>query len=132
MKINEINTLDDLKVFLGDWCKKNPEDDCTELIRSICKKNDWVYTIDSDITYDDMLDWATDGDYILSFTDRWQLFKNEGQDIDYKGRNITIREDGDYYYVDFNTGLGEGSYPKEDWTLEKAIEDQANIYKESK
>lgn len=34
--------------------------------------------------------------------------------------------------VDFNTGLGEGIYPKADWTLEKAIKDQENIYKENK
>lgn len=131
MKKEDINTLDDLKVFLEDWYKENTEDDCCELIRIICKKNGWVYTMDSDISYDDALDWATDGDYILSFTDRWQLFKNDGQDIDYKGHNITIREDGNYYYVDFNTGLGEGIYPKADWTLIMAISDQENIYKEN-
>ena len=132
MKINDINTLDDLKVFLEDWCKENPEDDCCELIRSICEKNGWVYTMDSDISYDDDLDWATDGDYILSFTDRWQIFKNEGQDINYNGIDITVREDGDNYYVNFNTGLGEAIYPKADWTLEKAIEDEANVDKKIK
>lgn len=56
----------------------------------------------------------------------------EGRTIDYKsydGRtyNVSIREDEKYWYVDFNTGLGEGIYPKEDFTLEKAIEDQSNI-----
>lgn len=51
---------------------------------------------------------------------------------EYNGIDITVREDSDNFYVDFNTGLGEGIYPKEDWTLEKAIEDQENIYKENK
>ena len=57
----------------------------------------------------------------------------EGRTIDYKsydGRtyNVSIREDEKYWYVDFNTGLGEGTYPKKDWTLEKAIEDQDHIF----
>ena len=56
----------------------------------------------------------------------------EGRTIDYKsydGRtyNVSIREDEKYWYVDFQTGLGKGIYPKEDFTLEKAIEDQSNI-----
>ena len=51
--------------------------------------------------------------------------------IEYNGREITVREDGDNWYVNFNTGLGEGIYPKKDWTLQKAINDQANIYKEN-
>lgn len=60
----------------------------------------------------------------------------EGRTIDYKsydGRtyNVSIREDEKYWYVDFNTGLGEGVYPKEDFTLEKAIEDQDHIYDEN-
>ena len=46
--------------------------------------------------------------------------------------NVTVREDSDNFYVDFNTGLGEGIYPKADWTLEKSIKDQENIYKENK
>lgn len=130
MKKNVFNTLDDLKVFLEDWCEKNPEDDCCELVRSICEKNGWVYTSDSDIDYDDE-DFVTDGDYILSYYDGWQLYENNGQDIEYNGREITIREDGKNWYVNFNTGLGEGIYPKVDWTLEKAIVEQANIYKEN-
>jgi len=51
--------------------------------------------------------------------------------VEYKGYNVTVSEDSDFYYIDFNTGLGEGTYPKEDWTLEKALEDQANIDKEN-
>lgn len=56
--------------------------------------------------------------------------------IDYKsydGRtySVKVREDEKNWYVDFQTGLGEGIYPKEDFTLEKAIEDQDHIYDES-
>ncbi len=55
--------------------------------------------------------------------------------ISYKGHdgrtyNISIHEDKDYWYVDFNTGLGEGMYPKADFTLEQAIEDQDHIFEE--
>lgn len=52
--------------------------------------------------------------------------------MDYKGRDITVREDAENYYVDFCTGLGEGIYPKTDWDLAPAIDDQANIYMENK
>lgn len=41
--------------------------------------------------------------------------------------NVIVREDEKNFYIDFQAGLGEGIYPKADWTLEKAIEDQANI-----
>ena len=60
----------------------------------------------------------------------WELFENDGQNVEYNGREITVREDGENWYVNFNTGLGEGIYQKADWTLQKAINDQANIYKE--
>ncbi|WP_262503135.1 hypothetical protein [Prevotellamassilia timonensis] len=36
----------------------------------------------------------------------------------------------DNFYIDFRTGLGEGIYPKADWTFESALEGQANIDKE--
>lgn len=56
--------------------------------------------------------------------------------IDYKsydGRtySVKVREDEKNWYVGFQTGLGEGIYPKEDFTLEKAIEDQDHIYDEN-
>lgn len=44
--------------------------------------------------------------------------------------NISIHEDKDYWYVNFNTGLGEGMYPKADFTLEEAIGDQDHIFEE--
>lgn len=53
--------------------------------------------------------------------------------IAYKGDdgrtyNVSIHEDEKYWYIDFNTGLGEGIYPKEDYTLEQAIDDQYHIF----
>lgn len=60
----------------------------------------------------------------------------EGRVINYKGRDgreyeVSVREDSENWYVNFNTGLGEGIYPKEDFTLEKAIEDQDHIFDEN-
>lgn len=59
--------------------------------------------------------------------------EEDAQIVEYKsekdGRTyeVSIREDDDNFYINFNTGLGEGIYPKADWALERAIEDQANI-----
>lgn len=133
MKKEDIITLDDLKVFLTAYQEENPEDDCCELVRGICKENGWIYTADSEsISYDDE-DYVTDGEHILSFVSTgWQIFENNGQGINQNGINITVREDGENFYVNFNTGLGEVIYPKTDWTLEKAIKDQENIYKKIK
>lgn len=131
MKKEDIKTLDDLKIFLIAYQEENPEDDCCELIRGICKENGWIYTDDSPISYDEE-DFATDGALILSLTSNgFEVLTNEGQDINHNGTDITVREDSENFYVDFNTGLGGGIYPKTDWMLEKAIKDQENIYKEN-
>lgn len=128
MKQEDIKTLDDLKNFLTAYQNTNPEDDCCELIRNICNVHGWIYTADSEsIIYDDE-DFATDGEHILSLVSTgWQIFNNEGQELNYEGYIITVREDSKNFYVNFNTGLGEGIYPKEDWTLTNAIKDQANL-----
>jgi hypothetical protein len=39
--------------------------------------------------------------------------------------NAIISEDSENWYVDLRTGLGEGIYPKDSFTLERAIEDQS-------
>ena len=128
MKKEDIKTLDDLKDFLTSYEKANTEDDCCDLIRNICKEHGWIYTQDSEsIIYDDE-DFVTDGEHILSLVSSgWQIFNNEGQDVHQDGYIITVREDSKNFYVNFNTGLGEGIYPKEDWTLTNAIKDQANL-----
>lgn len=38
-----------------------------------------------------------------------------------------IFEDSQNYYVDLKTGLGEGIYPKNQFSLEEAISDQTNL-----
>lgn len=41
--------------------------------------------------------------------------------------NAIISEDEVSYFIDLRTGLGEAEYPKCDFTLEQAIEDQVNL-----
>lgn len=48
--------------------------------------------------------------------------------IEYKNCKVNVREDADNFYIDFRTGLGEGIYPKSDWLLGEALEDQFNGY----
>lgn len=52
------------------------------------------------------------------------------REIEYAGYSVIVKEDEENLYIDFRTGLGEGIYPKEDWTIEEALQDQANIDKE--
>lgn len=83
----------------------------------------------------DTVEYATsEDDIVISVEDvNEEENEEEAQVIEYKsekdGRNyeVAVREDNDNFYINFNTGLGEGIYPKADWTLERAIEDQANI-----
>lgn len=49
---------------------------------------------------------------------------------EYNGFKVTIAEDSQFYYINFNTGLGDGIYDKTEWTLDAALEDQENLYKE--
>ena len=50
------------------------------------------------------------------------------QDANFTGVNMyhvaTVKEEGDLWCVNGNEGAGWGEYPKEDWTLERAIYDQ--------
>jgi hypothetical protein len=41
--------------------------------------------------------------------------------------NAVISEDSLNWYVDLKQGLDEGEYPKIEWTLDEAIEDQINF-----
>lgn len=41
--------------------------------------------------------------------------------------NAIICENEESWFVDLRTGLGEAEYPKCDFTLEQAIEDQINM-----
>ena len=48
----------------------------------------------------------------------------------YNGFEVEVREDSENYYVDFGTGAGEGIYPKSDWSLEAAMDDQLKLDQE--
>lgn len=50
--------------------------------------------------------------------------------VEYKNCNVHVVEDDVYYHIDFRTGAGEAHYPKEDWELNSALEDQYNLDKE--
>lgn len=52
-------------------------------------------------------------------------------EISYAGYQVLVREDKENWYVDFQTGLGEGIYPKDSFSLEQALKDQMNIYNEN-
>lgn len=46
-------------------------------------------------------------------------------DIQVEGfENAVVSEDAENWYVDLRTGLGEGIYPKDSFTLDQAIKDQ--------
>ena len=40
--------------------------------------------------------------------------------------NAVISENEESYFVDLGTGLGEAEYPKCDWSLDQAIQDQTS------
>lgn len=56
----------------------------------------------------------------------------KNQKIIYNGFNVTIKEDEENYYIDFNEGLGEGIYQKKEWGLEDALYDQEHVYNENR
>ena len=107
MKKSDIKTLDDLKEFLTEYCKENPEADCCELVRGIC-----------------------DGKNLLSCDGgrEWNVCKVEGVEMEYKGRDIIVREDAVNFYIKYESSNRGGFYSKADWELEEALEDHANTY----
>ena len=52
------------------------------------------------------------------------------EEIMYKGYSVSVKEDCTYMYIDFHTGAGEAVYPKREWLLDDAIEDQYLLDKE--
>ena len=53
---------------------------------------------------------------------------DHSQDVNFTGVNMyhvaTVKEEGDLWCVNNNSGAGWGEYPKADWTLMDAISDQ--------
>ncbi|MEG1543259.1 MAG: hypothetical protein RR382_01865 [Tannerellaceae bacterium] len=43
--------------------------------------------------------------------------------VEVDNQNIEVREDEENWYINLNTGLGFGQYPKADFTLEEALDD---------
>lgn len=41
--------------------------------------------------------------------------------------SLIVKEDDKYWYVDCNAGLGVGTYPKIDFTMQEAIFDQQHL-----
>ena len=37
-----------------------------------------------------------------------------------------VRDDNESWFIDLNTGLGEAEYPKNQFTLDEAVDDQVN------
>lgn len=126
-----ITTIDDLACFLEDYQAQNPEDDCIDLIRSICEENGWIYTGDSEIPYG-FDDYCTDGEKLLSLTSSgWEVFDNDPILTDWTFDDgsegaLFVWEDFDYYYVDFDDAQGVRAYPK-DWDLHDAVEERKEI-----
>lgn len=46
-------------------------------------------------------------------------------EVHYDIYDVRVKEDSEYYYVDFNTGCGIGMYRKEDFTLDEALKHQS-------
>ena len=127
---SDINTLYDLREFLIEYCKVNPEDDCGGLVCDICEEKGWVYTDYSDLEYA-WEDYAYDGKNILSrYGNEWDVSKMKGIDTEYKGRDFVVREDDENFYIKYELSNRGCFYPKSDWELEKALEDYANTYEE--
>jgi predicted DNA-binding protein len=65
---------------------------------------------------------------ITEAIEKYLNYKIMGE-ISYAGYQVLVREDKENWYVDFQTGLGEGIYPKDSFSLKQALKDQMNIYK---
>lgn len=91
-----------------DYEGKSPESEARETLSE-------MYDISGD-----------DADKVIDemYTFEWIV---EDYDINYKGLGVHVIDGDNNYYLNFHTGIGEGIYPKEDWTLEAALEDQFNI-----
>lgn len=118
------------------------------------KKYDIIDLVDeqkfrSEVMADFPMNWEADlhykdGSYYLSVTDIAKekietIFKANNiryirmniEEREYNGFKVTIAEDNQFYYINFNTGLGDGIYDKTEWKLDAALENQANLYKEN-
>ena len=126
MKKEDIVTLEDLKV------SSILEENVYSLEKSA--GGSWRLMRDDVLIYDDPAcedlneDEATAVEFFTGYFKEYV----KSYSMDYENYHVNITEDSEYYHIDFCTGLGEAHYLKSDWTLEEAIKDQEDIYKENK
>ena len=126
MKKEDIVTLEDLKV------SSILEENVYSLEKSV--GGSWRLMRDDVLIYDDPAcedlneDEATAVEFFTGYFKEYV----KSYSMDYENYHVNITEDSEYYHIDFCTGLGEAHYLKSDWTLEEAIKDQEDIYKENK
>lgn len=129
-----MKTLNDLKVYVENKFPGEPNVECQEFLQRICRIENWICTEDSELNcYYDVRVYVVDGNLQLAYYDEtgWTVEDYEEVEIDKGGIFVTAREDISNYYINLNTGLGEGIYPKIDWSFSDALENQMNIYKET-
>lgn len=128
-----MKTLEELKSYIEEKFPGEPGIECQEFIQAVCLKEDWIYTDDSelDVYYDGDV-YAVDGTKQLAYHDGtgWTVEDYKELEIDKGECLVTVREDSKNYYINCNTGLGEGIYPKVDWDFPAALADQMNLYRE--
>lgn len=128
-----MKTLEDLKSYIEDKFPGEPGLDCQEFIQAVCQLENWIYTDDSELNcYYSPCVYAIDGKQQLAYYDNtgWTVEEYEEVEIDKGNVLVTVREDARSYYINLNTGHGEGIYPKVDWPFSSALQNQMNIYKE--
>lgn len=127
IKESKIMSLDDLGYAIVAG-KVEPED-----YPNICEERGWLCC--SDYEYYDDTDIAVDlfierGER-LTFVDTDAFIVAENRrSLKYKDYWVSICEDSQYYYIDFQTGTGEAMYPKSSFTLEQALSDQYHLDEE--
>lgn len=121
MKKEDIVTLDDLKA------SSILEENGYSLEQSA--GGSWILMIDDVLIYDDPACEDLNEDEATAVAFFTGYFKEyvKSYSMDYENYHVNITEDSEYYHIDFRKGLGESHYIKSDWTLEKALKDQAEM-----
>ena len=123
----QINTLVDLgSAIVADKIE-------VDEIESLCEAKGWIYcddreqTIDGDIA----IDLIPKRGEILKMVDidRFVIVENK-REIKYNDDWVNVSEDWQNYYIEFQDGDSEGTYPKDSFTLRQALDTQLYFKKE--
>lgn len=130
IKESKIMSLDDLGYAIVAG-KVEPED-----YPNICEERGWLCCIDYEY-YNDTdiaVDLFVERGERLTFVDTDAFIVSENRrSLKYKDYWVSICEDSQYYYIDFQTGAGEAMYPKESFSLEQALEEKyLSLYQQKK